>query len=398
MSSTRWLRACGERPYRCFLWAWLLFALISVALGFFGLSQRSFPHEPPRPGTIPYAQFAPGGARSEEGVLNLSPDALPPSTGAPDPRYWFRVVDSADGAGPRLHTGCIWRMSFYGWPSWSVFWGTRLTWDVTDPSAPASLVPGVPRGGLIVHASEMGVMWTSEHGPTGHNVNIELPGALLHLALPQMLALLTVVAIGGFWRARRWRRRRRGACLECGHDLDPARPAAVCPECGSEPRAERTALRSPGRLVAALFILLGAIWLVVQVTISRDFPRDPVADRLDALTRAADEYQRAFTRRVTLAARSRGWPLEVFFIQEDQWFAVAPGQPPRPGVPRDVPGLTVDRQAIVGIHHHADPSFSTTWRISWPLALLELASLQILATILVGLIGALTRWHARVRE
>ena len=306
MSSTRWLRACGERPYRCFLWAWLLFALISVALGFFGLSQRSIPHEPPRPGTIPYAQLAPGGARSEDGVLNLSPDALPPSTGAPDRRYWFRVVESDDGAGPRLHASCIWREYYYGWPSLSVHRGTQSTWDVTDPSARASPAPGAHRGGVFAHASQMGVAWTSELGATAHGLSIVLPGALLHLALPQALALLTVVAIGGPWRARRWRRCRRGACLECGHDLDPARPAAVCPECGSEPRAERPSSRSPARVVAALFILLGAIWLVVQVRVSTDFPQDAVADQLDDFTWAADEYQRAFTRRLRLTERSRG--------------------------------------------------------------------------------------------
>ena len=59
--------------------------------------------------------------------------------------------------------------------------------------------------------------------------------------------------------------------------------------------------------------------------------------------------------------------------------------------------MTVDRQAIVGVQHHADPSLSTTWSIRWPVALLQLAYLQILATILVGLIGALTWWHARLR-
>ena len=75
----------------------------------------------------------------------------------------------------------------------------------------------------------------AEYAPVRHGVDYKASAPLWVLA-----ALLAAYPTIAFVRGpmRRWRRRRKGLCIECGYDLT-GNVSGVCPECGNKTTANR---------------------------------------------------------------------------------------------------------------------------------------------------------------
>jgi hypothetical protein len=121
-----------------------------------------------------------------------------------------------------------------GWPFKSMWTWERYVGHVTD-----SRLDRTERRGLLVPQwfpipyQGRGESFQRRALP----VLLRWPGFFLDTvlyALPWWALLATPGAI------KRWRRKRRGACLACGYDLRGLGDAAACPECG---RAARVAAR-----------------------------------------------------------------------------------------------------------------------------------------------------------
>ena len=318
-----WLRRSGTRPWPCFLRLWVIALIATILLSFVGFSHQSIDAQPPDPRSIPYADWLPGGDRSEEGVLALSPQDLPEY----DKTLRSQRIGVTLTSSPDKHNDkrlMAWRAKYIGtlgWPWLCATWGSQIHWDVTNPNAEFPPFAIVDRSGphVLLHNGSFGLsVWCADRS-TAHTIALYAPGILMQLALPQLVAAIVVFLSRGVYRRRRRRRKSRGCCLDCGHGLDPSRIVERCPECGSvSPMRDGIAVARPRRLLQrpaalsmCLFLLLVLAWTFVQPFHWEKEVFDPVGEQLQ---RRAD-IGRQYTHRILEYAWGWGWPVSMMYGQ-----------------------------------------------------------------------------------
>ncbi|MCH8152989.1 MAG: hypothetical protein IH830_11540 [Planctomycetes bacterium] len=405
-----WIRRCGERPFRWFLLLWGAIFLVSIPVAFLHFDHKRFSGRPPVPEAVPYAGYLPGAGRSHERTIDLDPQNLPlydPSRVRQDVGIKIREASGPD-ARNRVFAWAPHYVGVVGWPETAVTWVSHSAWDVTDPTRPYPPLKGQWVGGFQVQGSaSVSFSWVNEDASRGSSIHLVLPGALVPLALPQTLAAGSILWLWTVYRVRHRRRRRRGLCLTCGHQRDPARTASVCPECGApQPQADASPARpaavfrflsTPGRRSLVIFGLMGLAWLAMQGTSRSEQTTQPMKPRVEANSRFSAESGRTYTKSVQSSFRFYGWPIPVMAIQEDHWFTFSPGGPAQRAPCPNEAGTFLRRNELLWILHHEDPSIVTTGWVFWPMVLFQLAIVQITAT-LISIVTMLTRFRLKRSE
>ena len=376
-----------------YLLLWLGFFGLAFGLGFIGFTRMRLPPlAPPVAEGIPYSQYLLGGRFARDGVIELDPATIPKFNPARQQNHIsFHVHNPSAAKSSRLVAIVRGSLITYGWPRLAFTYGSQQAWDVTDPSKPfAPYGEFYTRGGSW-HANGINVLWFNNDGSLVRGLSLNTSGAIYLLALPQLIAALVVMASWSIANIQmRWRRKHR-RCLHCGHGLDPARPAAPCPECGTAPSARSGAMIRPGLICVMLFAILIAVWIVMQfqhVTINRGSIEEHVV--------AAQSTGRSFAKAVPEESRGYGWPAHFIYVQVNHWYAF--GGPQAVKVPSQHPLVSHDVGYLMLSIRQDDPSIASLWTIHWPPALLQLGLIQIIATLATMLILVAARMLCRKRR
>ncbi len=408
------VRGFGQRPFRQFLMVWMVVFVLWGLVGFVGFKHTRLSGDPPLPEAVPYADFLPGGKQSHDRTIDLPRDRLPNY----DPSLARREVgigvrQGREGEPNRLYAYAPESLGVYGWPWSAIGWVSHVAWDISDPAKPyPPFADFFSRARFSSLPSTVNVQFVNEDASRASAVNVLHQGLVLYLAAPQTVA---AVAVGPPWlwfQVRQRQRRRAGRCLACGQMLDPHRRPQLCPECGTptaaatdtpqrQPIVSRLVGR-PGRLMLLLCAILVVIWAAVQVLSREQIEVEPLGTRLEKLAEVAPEFRdfyssRDISRSVDLTQASYGWPMQLLWVEKQQTYTVKPDESPVPTQSQWQPGVRVEFDEVWWAVTHNDRSLITIVSFYWATALVEIATLQVVATVLVGAFGVCA-WFRRRRK
>ena len=394
---------------------WMFVFVLWGLVGFVGFKHIRLSGDPPLPEAVPYADFLPGGNRSYNGTIDLPRDRLPNY----DPLLTRREVGigvrkGREGEPNRLYAYAPEHLGRYGWPWSAIGWVSSAAWDISDPSKPyPPFADFYLRARFSSSPSTVNVHFVNEDASRASAVNVLPLGLVLYLAAPQTVAALVVGPPWLWFQVRQRRRRRAGRCLGCSQMLDPHRRPQLCPECGTPtaaatdtPQCQPIVARlvgRPGRLMLVLWAILVVVWAAVQVLSREQIEVEPLGTQLEKLAEVAAEHRdfyssRNISRSVDLAQASYGWPMQLFWVEKEQAYAVKPDEFPAPTRSQLRAGVRVrESDQIWWVVTHKDRSITTLAIFYWATALVEIATLQVVATVLVGVFG-ICAWFQPARK
>lgn len=408
------VRGFGQRPFRRFLMVWMFMFGLWGLVGFVGFKLTRLSGDPPLPEAVPYADFLPGGKQSHDGTIDLPRDRLPDH----DPSLTRREVgigvrQGREGEPNRLYGYAPESLGSYGWPWSAIAWVSSAAWDISDPAKPyPPFADFYLRARFSSSPSTVNVHFANEDGSRGTTVVVLPLGLVLYLAAPQTVGALVVGPPWLWFQVRQRRRRRAGWCLGCSQMLDPHRRPQLCPECGTPTAAatdtpQRQSIVSrlvdrPGRLMLLLWAILVLIWTAVQILSREQIEVEPLGTRLEKLAEVAAEDRDLYSSRdrsisVDLAQASYGWPMQLLWVEKQQTYAVKPDAFPVPTQSQWQPGVRVEFDEVWWVVTQKDRTIVTITSFYWATALDEIATLQVVATVLVGAFGVCA-WFRRRRK
>jgi hypothetical protein len=382
---------CAERPWRMFAIMWFVLILASGALALFGLDHRSMPVPVLQPEGIPYHRYIHD--RKNQRGIGYDPSMLPAYDATKvNAKCSADVVVDASGE-PRLHANFFEVAGSCGWPRPSFGWMVFSAWDVTDPTHFERCIPAnVYR--FLLHDHGLQLAWENDARNSLHSFTIELPGALVQLALPQFLAAGFVLSFGALFKWRVHRRSVRRRCTECGQQLDPQIPCERCPECGHDV-AELVSLRdvltwwfphrAGARLRLGIVLIAIVAWIVIQLQSSTEaigslFP--------SAWISVSTESEVADTETITTTL---GWPTRLVQLQRQDWYEYRPSQGLVPLAAQRGSSVSINATRLDLEFERGRPSELTTVTLFWPWILLHASIFILLAALLAGI-----EWFVRL--
>ncbi|UCD75663.1 MAG: hypothetical protein JSV91_01860 [Phycisphaerales bacterium] len=353
-----------------FLLLWLILIVLWLVAGAVNIYTLNPQDTLPPPESIPYADYLPGGEQSHIVTLDLKAEDLPPYDTNVRVSGWGAEPLPADRPGQkdRLVVRLRRKVVFGGWPGTVFGYHYCRTFDVSDPNRPFVETGDAP-GPLEVHWSygQVALLRKFRGQSPFRSVTILWDEVLWRLLVLEIAAALLVFAVWAIDRRIMRSRRRRGACLVCGHLLGPSPKPVACPECGRAvatlQSAESVGLMRrwsarPGRLFLVLFVLLLPLPIIsasceyqsVQHNVT--YQPEPTEEWLDGVVELFEYMQQIgrtrVERRFTVDYRCYGRPFLVLDTQTDRFYEMTADlfrpalvQHPRRDSPLDLwpPGL-----------------------------------------------------------